>query len=170
MYLQVSVEKETLIMNDENIIALPWFATIIKYLHLCKIDAVIIQFKPAFVDWSEIWMQYHVTVVRHNESITIHAEFVRQRKFADVVDRHVCTGYAEQCVIRHICHVVSIALAFEHRGAHRSQQSIFLPLGGIQGGRVLFNVLIFMQLRKTIARMKNSFNNNISFPFRPQFF
>lgn len=55
---------------------LPWSAPIIKYLHLREVNAVIIQFKSAFVDRPEIWMQYHIAVVRHNEGVTVDAEFV----------------------------------------------------------------------------------------------
>lgn len=145
--------------------SLPWFASIVEYFHLREIDAIIVQFKPAFVDRPEIWMQYHVAVVRYNEGITVHTEFIWQRKFTDVVDWHVRTSNPEQCVIRRICHVVVIDIMIEYRCAHRSQQSIFLPSGSIQGRWVLFNVLVLVQLHRANTRMKNSFDN-ISFPLQ----
>lgn len=122
----------------------PWPASVIEYLHLCEVDAVIIQFKPAFIDRPEIWMQYYVAIVGYDEGVTIHAKLIRQRKLADVVDWHVCASHAEQRVIRCMCHVVAIVLAIEHRRTHRSQQPVFLPGGSIQGGRVLLNVLILV--------------------------
>lgn len=77
-------------------------------------------------------MQYYIAVIGYNKGVAIHAEFVRQRKFADIVNRHVCAGHTEQCVIRRICHVV--ALTIKHRCAHGSQQPVFLPGCGVQGG------------------------------------
>lgn len=76
-------------------------------------------------------MQYYVAVVGYDEGVTVHAELVWQRKLANVVDWHVRAGYAEQRVIRCICHVVTIALAIEHRRTHRNQQLVFLPGGSI---------------------------------------
>lgn len=109
-------------------------------------------------------MQYHVAIVGHNESVTVHAELVWQRKLADVVDRHIRAGNAKQRVTRRICHVVAIALAIEHRCAYGSQQPIFLPGGGVQSRRIFLNVLAFVQLRRAIKRMKNSFDDNILSP------
>lgn len=91
-------------------------------------------------------MQYHIAVVRHDEGVAVHAEFVRQRELADVVDRHVRAGHAEQ--IRRTCLIVAVALAIEHGRAHGSEQSVLLPGGGVQNGRVFLDILVFVQLRR----------------------
>lgn len=140
-------------MNDKNVITLPWSASVVEYLHLREVDAVIVQFKPAFVHRPEIGMQYYVAVVRYNEGITVHTEFIWQRKFTDVVDWHVRASNTEQRVVRRICHVVGIVTVTEYWSAHRNQQTIFLPSGSVQRGRVLFNIFILVQLRKANTRI-----------------
>lgn len=74
-------------------------------------------------------MQYHIAVVGHDESITVHTELVRQRELADVLDRHVRTGHAEQ--IRRAPLIVAISLAVEHGRTDRDKQSVFLPFGSV---------------------------------------
>lgn len=91
-----------------------------------------------------IRVQYHVTVVGHDEGVAVHAELVRQREPANVVDQHVRAGDAEQ--IRRTLFVITIILAIEHGRAHRGQQSVFMPEGGGQNGRVLLDVFVLVQL------------------------
>lgn len=96
-------------------------------------------------------MQYHVTVIGHDEGVAIHTELIRQCELADVVDRHVRAGHAEQLVLRHTCFIVAAAPMIKHGCAHRSQQSIFLPGSRVQDGRILLNVLVLAKLCRAIT-------------------
>lgn len=66
-------------------------------------------------------MQYYVAVIGHDEGIAVHTELIRQRKLADVVDRHIRASHAEQLVLHHVCLVVAAAPMIEHRCADGSQ-------------------------------------------------
>lgn len=96
-------------------------------------------------------MQYHVAVIGHDEGVAVHAELIWQREFADVVDRHIRAGHAEQLVLSHACLVFAAAPMIEHGRTDGSQQSVFLPGGRVQGGRIRLNVLVLAQLCRAIT-------------------
>lgn len=102
-------------------------------------------------------MKYYVAVVGHDKGITVHAEFVRQGELADVVDRHVRTSHTEQ--IRHAPLMVAIRLAVEYGRTDRGQQPVLLPSGGVEGGRVLLNVFVLVQLRRDHCEDNGERNN-----------
>ena len=79
----------------ETLRYIPRLAFVVKYLYFRKIDAIIVQFKLAFVIWPEVWMQYHIAIIGYNKGVAIHAEFIWQRKFANVINQHVCASNAE---------------------------------------------------------------------------
>ena len=79
----------------ETLCYIPWLAFIVKYLYLRKIDAIIVQVKSAFVIWPEVWMQYYIAVIGYNKGVAIHAEFIRQCKFTNIINRHICASHAE---------------------------------------------------------------------------